>query len=165
MAYISPEKSSTLDGRKLRGDHQAVPLLEQSASFREQPQIVLPLRVCQHGGATPCPVSGILVTPNVDDRVDLARLRKHVGERLAKMTGLRGKPMLFVEIQISVNVTWLDAIGSVIDQQAALPRYDRAQILRSPDIRGKGDGSVCCFFESEATGPSCRQVAGPTDTT
>ena len=56
----------------------------------------------------------------ISERVHFARFREQIGERLAEMSRLGGKAVLFVNVEMSRHHSRLDPIVAVVDEHAFL---------------------------------------------
>src|SRR5215475_9433893 len=127
---------STLDRTELGGDHQRGLLLDQIAGLVELLNIDEPVRIGPHCRTPARAVGCVFVDPVMHDGIDVAAFGVHVGQRRAEVPGLRGKPILLVDIQMRLRHAGLDAVGSVVDEHVVLLGPSAAPIAAAENSFG-----------------------------
>jgi hypothetical protein len=70
--------------------------------------------------------------------VEFTTFREHIGHRLSEMAALGGVSMLLIDIEMGLNVTRPDPIGSMIDEHVIPPPDSKSARGRDGGILSAG---------------------------
>src|SRR3546814_9083888 len=99
--------------------HQLVGLGDQRTQLGRALLIVLPAGIGLHRRALLLAVGGVLVDPDVDVLVGIARLGAQVDQRLAQMPGLRRLAVFLIDLEVGLQPAGLYPIGTDITEHLA----------------------------------------------
>ena len=101
--------------------HQAVVLRFECTELSAFGNICEPIRVGPEVLPFRFSVTGVLIRPDVDILVGIARLRRHIEQRLAEISALRLRAHLGVKLKVFFDRAGLASIGPNIEQHNISP--------------------------------------------